>query len=468
MVSDGSAHLGCGVARGARRRSKMIHPSALCVHGGRKLEGRVAVAGFKHSLVTAVAGASIADAPLVIRNCPTIVEVDVLACLLTSLGATATRTSTTLTIDASTITRRDLDPALAGAIHGSVYLAPALLSRFGEATLLVEGGCQIGDGSAGRRPHEQYVSVLERFGGRLAAVDASGLRISASRLRGCDIDLLDYTADPSQRTGPLYSGACKMAILAAAIAEGTSVLSNLYPKPDVGDLVTVIAALGADVEHDGELLIIRGKGAGTLDQAAKHDLIPDLIEIVTWITAGALVGSRLLITAPQLARAHAAMGPELRVLGEMGIVTELRGDELRVAPAERIRSVNLVVTSPGIYSDSHPFFSLLATHAVGTSTIAETVWANRFGYVDGLNALGASLAYSDGHVSIEGGRPPLVAGQRVHAPDLRAAAVLVLAALEVDGDTVVTGTDHLGRGYADLPRVLRALGADVNPVEMVA
>ncbi|WP_329576577.1 hypothetical protein OG500_03935 [Kitasatospora sp. NBC_01250] len=428
------------------------------------------MSGFKHSLVTVTAAALAARAPVRIDNCPDIAETRVLADLIDRLGGRADYGDGTLVVDADGLHTAEL-PAEASAIHGSVYLLPALLARFGRAAVAATGGCRIGDDPGGRRPVEQYVGVLERFGAQAAVLADGGLRVTAGKLRGCEIDLLDYTADRAVRTGPHYSGATKMALLTAAVAEGVSVLHHPYPKPDVTDLLDVLRQLGLDVEvrADGAI-VVAGRGSHGLDRPAQHVLVPDLIEVVTWVCAGTLLGEgRLTVRGTGMHRAATALAPELEVfdrLGvDLGLGTGLGAEELTVRPARRLRPVDVTVASHGVFSDSQPFLALLAALAEGTSTIAETVWTGRFGYAPGLAALGVRLRQDGRTLTVHGPSAPSRAARAVHAPDLRAAAVLLLAALAAPGSTVLTGTHHLRRGYPDLPAALRALGADVRPIE---
>ncbi|MGK5627814.1 hypothetical protein [Streptomyces sp. URMC 123] len=436
----------------------------LVVRGGRRLRGAVDTSGFKHSLVTVVAAACAAQAPVTVANCPELAETEELSGLITGLGGRAEHSAGTLTVDAGGLTGGALDEEAAGRIHGSVYLAPALLGRTGEAAVVSRGGCRIGDAPGGRRPVEQYVSVFERFGARVAERTPDRLVVRAGRLTGCEIDLLDYTADRALRSGPLYSGACKTAILTAAVAHGTSVLHHPYPKPDVTDLVDVLRRLGADIETTAAgSLVIRGRGPEALDRPVRHTLIPDLIEVVTWICAGALLGDGpLRVRGPQMAAALAALRPELEVLERLGVRLSPGDDELTVHPAETLRATDVTIASHGVFSDSQPFLALLATLAPGASTLTETVWGNRFGYAAGLTALGARLRRDGAALTVEGPCPPRVPGRTVHAPELRSAAMLLLAALGVPGTTVVTGTHHLARGYRDLAASLTALGADIS------
>jgi UDP-N-acetylglucosamine 1-carboxyvinyltransferase len=444
----------------------LLGADSLFVTGGRRLAGEVRVGGFKHSLVTVLAATCAARAPAVITNCPAVAETTALAGLINDLGGRAEYVAGTLTVDTAEMTGGPIEDR---GIHGSVYLAPALLTRSGHAAVPTGGGCQIGDSPAGRRPVDQYVAVLSRFGATVTRTDDQ-LLVRATRLTGCEIDLLDYTSDRARRTGPLYSGASKMAILAAAVAHGTSVLHNPYPKPDVTNLVTVLRAFGADVETTAAgSLVVHGRGPDALDRQVRHDLVADLIEVVTWICAGALLaGTPLRVHGPNLAGAMTALHPELAVFTDLGVQLDLHGDELTVHPAESLFHTDVVVTSPGVFSDSHPLLALLMTAATGRSTITETVWSTRFGYQPGLEALGARLARHGTTITIDGPCRPSVPGERIHAPDLRAAAALLLAALHVEGSTLVTGTHHLARGYPDFVGSLRGLGAVVENGSVLA
>lgn len=435
----------------------------LLVRGGARLRGEVTTSGFKHSLVTVVSAAVAADAVVRIANVPDIVETRVLTSLLRDAGVRVSVDGDTLELDATGVSTAVLDPVLCQRIHGVVYLIPALLHRTGHVVVPVNGGCQIGDGPALRRPVEQYVSVFRRFGATAVTQPDGGLEVTATRLRGCDIDLLDYTVDRELKTGPHYSGASKMALLMAAVSEGVSTLRNLYPKPDVTDLVDVLRELGAEIEEPAaHTVVVHGRGGSDLCNPARHTLVPDLIEVVTWICAGATAADEpLIIHGSGMRRAVAALAPEMRALRDMGVGFDTGEDTVVVRPAERLRPIELTISSHGVYSDSQPFLALLAGHADGTSRLTETVWVNRFSYLELLGQLGMRVR-QDGRSAVVTG--PAVAsrpGCELVAQDLRGAAAALLAALRVPGPTLLSGIHHLARGYADLPGALRALGADI-------
>ncbi|MEU6373194.1 hypothetical protein [Streptomyces sp. NPDC046909] len=436
----------------------------LIVDGGNSLSGNVDVGGFKHSLVTVIAAAAVAQAPLLIRNVPDIAETRCLGEFLTACGASVEQRPAGLYVDAAALGLDADAGALLETIHGGVYLLPGLLAKTGRASLPVGGGCQIGDGATQARPVQQYIDVLKRFGAEEGTVVDGRLQVTAPRLRGCDIDLRDYCADRVLRTGPLYSGATKIALLAAAVAEGVTRLAHPYPKPDVLDLIEVLRRFGADiaVSRDGTVTVV-GNGGRDLTRTADFTLPADLIEVVTWICAGALAAeTSITVQGTELERALKGLTPELRLLAEMGVELDLAPGRLTVHRAPLLKPFHLTVSSHGVYSDSQPFLALLAGRADGRSVLVETVWKQRFQYAEELWRLGMHTTVSQGELAVSGGCMPFRAGRTVRGGDLRAAAVLALAALCVEGRTTVLGAAHLRRGYADFAGSLRGLGARVT------
>ncbi|GAA1972843.1 hypothetical protein [Kitasatospora viridis] len=437
------------------------------VEGGVPLSGEVRVPGFKHALVTVVAAAVLARAPVTIDNCPDIEEARVLAALLGVLGGRVERRDRSMTLDLADLADKPLDPALVGRIHGALYLIPGLLARFGQVHMPAAGGCPIGDEPGGGRPVGQYVGVLERFGATATAGPDGSLTLRADRLTACDLDLRDFTADRTLRSGPLYSGATKTAVLAAAAAHGTSRLRCPYPKADVTELVRVLQELGYDAAYDphGDLLI-EGRPDGGHGRPVRHALVSDLITVVTWATAAALTGGTVRLTGLTLDRLPAGLAPETAVGRAMGLRWAVDGpDALLLLPDPPRRSVDVAVVSHGIFSDSGPFLTLAATLAPGTSFIRETVWQRRFAFAPQLNRLGTEIRVTGSQARITGGRPPRIPGQDLVAGDLRAAAALLLASLAVPGPVRLRGVEHLARGYEDLTGELRRSGARIHSTD---
>jgi UDP-N-acetylglucosamine 1-carboxyvinyltransferase len=436
------------------------------INGGKRITGSVRTSGFKHSLVTSAAAAVMGHASVTLDNCPDIVETDVLTRIFAALGGHAAYAGGRLTLDGSTIDSNELPADLVGSIHGSLYLVPGLVARLGSVRLPASGGCQIGEGPKGR-PVRHILDVIERFGATGRVTADGGLEVRADRLTGCEIDLLDYVRNKALMSGPLYGGATKTALLAAAASEGVTTLHHLYPKPDVTSLIDVLRGLGTEMEQtDRETLVIRGRGTTALGHDVRYSLPPDLIEVITWICATVTLGEGPVhITGPGMARAVAALAPEFDVLERMGVETDLEENMVTAHPAGRpLRPVDVLATSRGVFSDSQPFFALLAAHAEGATLINETVWEHRFGYVPSLATLGMNTTQDGYALRVDGIRPPHIPGQDLAATDLRAAAVLLLAALAVPGRTVLRNTHHLDRGYRDIVGDLQSLGADVHGV----
>ncbi|MGH3700806.1 MAG: hypothetical protein ACRDQY_15325 [Pseudonocardiaceae bacterium] len=451
----------------------------LIVEGGRPLAGELRPAGFKHALVTLCAAALVGRARVQLVNCPDLLESRVLGVLLRSLGGSVVLDRGTLTLDFENLHFEALDPKKAGSIHGSIYLLPGLLSRFGRAVVPQTGGCRIGGSSVsaatstsspatdGARPVQQYLDILHRFGVKAWRNFDGAINAKAHKLHSCHIDLRDFTSERRLRTGPLYSGATKMAILCAAVAQGDTRLLHPYPKPDVTELVDLLAAMGADIQYvtPHELAVV-GRGPEVLTTPVRHILVTDLIEIITWACLATLTWSPLLLTGVTARRALVGLEPEVRLLERMGVAlrSDRQGTVLWVERNDKLRAVHEIVSSHGIYSDNQPLLSLLTTEAAGTSTFIETVWTERFGHVCGLNKMGAKMTIAGNVLAVNGMCRPNIGGRTVHAPDLRAAAALTLAALMVPGTTTITGAHHLLRGYHDLRSDLHALGADVREI----
>jgi UDP-N-acetylglucosamine 1-carboxyvinyltransferase len=198
---------------------------------------------------------------------------------------------------------------------------------------------------------------------------------------------------------------------------------------------------------------------------ADHTLVPDLIEIVTWICAATLMADRSLsLRAPRMHDARVALSPELAVLDDMGSVIDWNNDSCVIHKVSQLTPTNLTVTSHGIYSDAQPLVAVLAAYAHGTSLITETVWTERFSYATGLAALGFGVEVRPPKLTLRGGGPhPDAAPTCLVARDLRSAASLLVAALTVPGTAILEGMSHLSRGYTDLPGQLAKCGADIKP-----
>ena len=433
-----------------------LHTDVCTVRGDKRLRGSVSIAGFKHALVTVLASAPLCSGRLRIDNVPEIEDTRTLLEGLQRHGAEVQRRGRSLEISTASIGPARLPPELFGRAHGMLYLLPTLLARLGAVEFRSVGGCLIGDArEGGHRPIHHVLDVLRRFGASCQQGDDS-ITVRTRGFVATTIDLADYCSDAVLLTGPLYSGATKTALLAAAAAKGVTVLKNPYRKADVTSLVDVLKAGGVPIADQGNTLEIQGVGSyGSVD----HRLVSDLIEVMTFITCAICTGATLRLQELTTDRVREGLRSELEVLNRIGARLKWADGELMVQSAD-IRSTNLTVASHGIFSDSHPLFALMLTRATGVSVIRETVWADRFDYARELIKLGARLHLPRGEVIILPKRPSRP-GQAVAGRDVRSTAVLLIAALQINGETRVQGLHHLERGYENLVPKLQGLGADI-------
>lgn len=432
-------------------------------------EGTHVVSGFKHSLVLAYGAGVLCDGALRVTNVPQILESRVLGELLLARGAAVSGgLGGEVCLDASSVGELSGDPETEARIHGSGYLVPGLLRRLGEVEIAVGGGCPLGSGTGGIRPSSHYVDVLSKFGARVDVKSTGSLLVRGESWDGADLDLAVYKTSGARASENYYSGASKMAILMAAGARQPSAIGNPYSKLEISTLLSILTASGVDIsweENDqGTLLRIDPRGGLVLPVGAQVRLPADLIEVVTFVTAAALLSTGDVvvqgITADECA---AGLRHEIEAFQDFGVDLEASENYIRVAPGVRPLSASLVVSShePSPYSDSLPFFAALGAFGDGASQIEDRVWPLRFGYAAEMQKLGIDISYGIHGISIDG-RSKRPKASRVAATDLRAAATLTLTALALDGDTVIDGGEHLERGYPDLVQALARLGADVS------
>ncbi|MFJ6569425.1 hypothetical protein ACIQNU_18570 [Streptomyces sp. NPDC091292] len=436
------------------------------IEAGPPLSDELRMSGFKHLMVVCMAAAGLSEQPWELYNAPDLTDRQALAGMLRVLGARVDvdGTEERIRIDAAPLTGHRVPSDQSAQVHGGAYLLPVLLARNGRVESGAHGGCRIGDGRGGGRPVAHIAQVLERFGA-VCDTDGAGLTATAPRgLRGAVIDLADFsTPDPHRGlpTGPHYSGATKTALLTAATARGTTVLRHPYPKPDAQELARVIAQAGVAVDVTPDAIEIQGAD-GPIGGASVV-LPSDLLEVVTFVTASVLLDRALTLrlTRPDVVRN--GLAPELRHLRQIGTPLSWDGDLLRVRPAAGpLAPDRVVAASHLVYSDAQPLFALLLLAASAPSTLVETVWSGRFGYVHGLRSMGARLTVDGQELRIHPGRLHPAPGP-LWGPDLRAAATLLLAALSVGTPHRLFGVEHLARGYARLPDKLRTIGARITP-----
>jgi UDP-N-acetylglucosamine 1-carboxyvinyltransferase len=431
----------------------------LRIEGGAPLVGKVRPTGFKHALVPIIAATIMTGDQMVeINNAPDIEDARVLSSIIGLLGGAVSRTERGIQVDATNLRWSPIPEELSSRVHGSLYLVAPMLARFGRVELGSSGGCQIGGADeGGRRPVHHVVEVLERFGARFSET-RKGIIGSADALRACEIDILDFARDTAGGgSGPLVSGATKTAILAAALSKGTTVIRNPYPKIDVIELLDVLEKCGVRLVRGAGRLVIEGQANL---RSATHELPSDLIEVVTYIAAAVYLQSDITIELTRPERVLLGLRAEFDLLMKMGVEITLADGQIRVGSKSALAPQNIIVSSNTIFSDSHPFFALMLCRASERSTIQDRVWVGRYDYAKQCVRLGADFVVDGDQLEIRPGRP-WRQNEFVHGSDLRGTAVLCLAALGVSGATMISGAEHLARGYVDFVANLRSLGANI-------
>ena len=413
----------------------------LRITGGRPLEGEARISGAKNAALPIMCAALLSEAPLALENVPRLMDVSTMAKLLAQMG---------VEVDAGDGGRIVLRAARLGepvaayemvkTMRASVLVLGPLLARCGRARVSLPGGCAIG-----QRPVDQHVKGLEAMGAEIE-IEHGYMNARAKRLHGARIvmDLVTVTGTENL-------------MMAAALAEGTTLLENAAREPEVVDLARCLAAMGARIEGAGGD-VIRIEGVRALGGAA-HRVMPDRIETGTYLAAAAAAGGRVRLTGA----APGTLEATLEKLREAGARIELGGSTIDIEMSGRPRAVGLrTAPYPGFATDMQAQFMALNAIAEGTAVITETIFENRFMHALELQRLGADITIQGNTAVVQGvGR---LQGASVMATDLRASASLVIAGLVAQGETLIERIYHLDRGYESLEKKLAGLGARIERV----
>ncbi|HBE56968.1 MAG TPA: UDP-N-acetylglucosamine 1-carboxyvinyltransferase [Cyanobacteria bacterium UBA11149] len=419
--------------------------SVLEIWGRASLKGHVKISGAKNSALAIMAGSLLCPEDCRLRNVPSLVDIGMMGEILSALGVKLERIDDTLEIDARHLNGSTAPYELVSKLRASFFALGPLLARLGEVRIPLPGGCAIG-----ARPVDLHVRGLQAMGAEVhiehGVVHAFIKGTGSKRLKGTKI-YLDY---PSV-------GATETIMMAATLAEGETIIENAAREPEITDLAGFCRAMGAQIRGDGTNTIIVN-GVPSL-HAVDYPVIPDRIEAGTFLVAGAITQSELLISP--VVSDH--LIPVIAKLNEMGcqVIAE-DANSLRIIPGH-LRATDIeTLPYPGFPTDMQAPFVALLTLAEGNSAIAETVFENRFGHVPELNRMGADIRVKNNIALVRG--VPILSGAPVMATDLRASAALVLAGLAADGKTTIRGLHHLDRGYENLEDKLRLLGAKLHRV----
>ncbi len=416
--------------------------SKFVIEGGRCLSGSLSVSGAKNAVLPIMAAAVMSDSPCVLHNAPDLTDVAIMVRILEDLGAKVQRTGTggsVLTIDPTTIDRHVVDEMLMRQVRSSIILMGPLLGKMRKAQVSYPGGCDIG-----LRPIDLHIKGLKALG---ASFEEEHGQIIGSRDQWNGMDIhLDI---PSV-------GATENIMMGACLAKGITVIRNSAKEPEIVDLQGFLNAMGARVRGAGTD-VVRIEGVQRL-RGAEYTIMPDRIEVGTFMVASAIAGGDVLIQNAVVEHVQAIMA-KLREVGANIVVNE----GVRVRSKDRPKPTDLkTLPYPGFPTDMQPQMMALLSIAEGTSVITETIFDSRFKQAEELGRMGARIR-SEGRTAIIKGVPRL-SGALVEACDLRSGASLVLAGLSAEGRTVVNGIHIIDRGYQGFETKLSALGACVSRV----
>jgi len=412
----------------------------IVIEGGRKLNGRVKISGFKNAALPVLTATVLTRDVCIIENLPSITDATIALEILKEMGATVRMlSSTTVEINTANVVQGIIPPRLTGKMRGSTYFIGAELGRFGRAHVGWPGGCNFGD-----RPIDQHIKGFEALGAKVTIENA----------------YIDAYAPEELKGAPVYFdtvsvGATVNVILAAVMAKGTTVIENAAREPHIVDLANFLNTCGASISGAGTD-VIKIKGVESL-HGCTYAIIPDMIEAGTYMIATAATRGTVCIenVIPKHLESISAK------LEEMGVIVEEFDDSVIVRTASDLNKINVkTLPYPGFPTDLHPQMSALLCTVDGVSLMTESIFENRFRYADELRKMKAHIKVDGKTAVIEGGIT--LAGAPVRAVDLRAGAALIIAGIAAEGTTVISDIDSIERGYDDIVGKMRSLGADIK------
>lgn len=410
----------------------------LNIAGGDPLRGTVHISGAKNSAVALIPATILADSPVTIEGLPHISDIDTLRDLLEEIGGKVTFEKGEMVVNPASMISMPLPNGKVKKLRASYYLMGAMLGRFKQAVIGLPGGCHLGP-----RPIDQHIKGFEALGAEVTN-EQGAIYLRAEKLVGARI-YLDVVS----------VGATINIMLATVLAEGKTVIENAAKEPEIIDVATLLASMGAKIKGAGTD-VIRIEGVESL-HGRRHSIIPDRIEAGTFLIAGAAMGDEVVLD--NVIPTHLeSITAKLR---EMGFTIETSNDQmLIVGRNEGLKPVDIkTLVYPGFPTDLQQPMTALLTKAKGTSVVTDTIYSARFKHIDELRRMGANMKV-EGRSAIITGQTRLQ-GAKVKASDLRAGACLVVAGLMADGVTEITGLEHIDRGYSMLEEKLEGLGATI-------
>jgi UDP-N-acetylglucosamine 1-carboxyvinyltransferase len=399
----------------------------------------VPISGAKNSVLKLMAATTLAEGTFLLHGVPRITDVECMAELLTAMHLEVEWVGPNdLEIRRGPDVLPEAPYELVEKMRASIVVLGPLVARFGRARVALPGGDDFGP-----RPIDMHLGALGQLGARIEMAHGV-LEASADVLRGCRI-VLEF---PSV-------GATENVLMAAVLAEGTTVIDNAAREPEIADLASFLNRMGASIVGAGSSTI-QIEGVRELE-AVEHTVIPDRIEAATFLAALGIAGGEITLEG---ARGD-HMDMYVQKLGEMGVRISPDSAGLWAMASRRLRSVDIATLPyPGLATDYKPFFVAMLATAEGVGIVTENLFSGRFRYIDELVRMGADIRTDDRHAVVRG--LERLSGAPVRAPDIRAGAALVLAGLRAEGETEVSDAHHIDRGYEAFAEKLRAIGADIE------
>ena len=415
----------------------------IVINGGRPLKGEVTISGAKNSVVALIPATILADDIVTLDGVPDISDVASLIEIMTIMGAKIERKEDSLIIDPRGVKNMPMPFGKINSLRASYYFYGSLLGLYGQATVGLPGGCDLGP-----RPIDLHLKAFEAMGAAMT-MDGSSMKLATDGkpLQGANIYMDTVSV-----------GATINTILAAVKAEGRTVIENAAREPEIIDVVTLLNNMGAHIRGAGTDIIIID-GVPQL-HGTRHQVIPDRIEAGTYIALAAAIGEGIQIN--NVLYEH--LESYIAKLEEMGVRMTISEDSIFVEKQTGLKAIQIKTSPyPGFATDlQQPITPLLLT-AAGRGRIVDTIYEKRVNHVPELAKMGATISTLNDHIIYEG--PNQLTGSSVKATDLRAGAALVIAGLMASGTTEITHVEYILRGYSDIIHKLTQLGADIQLVE---
>ena len=414
---------------------------SLKINGRCSLQGQIKISGAKNSALVLLAASLLTKDKIYLTNVPDLSDIRKMKHILKSIGVKINNDSEKMIINAENLYLGNINHDLVNELRASFFCIGPLLSRSGEASLALPGGCNIG-----KRPIEEHIKGLQELGATIEQKDGfvhAKIRNNRRRLKGTHI-----------RLGCPSVGATETLIMAAVLAEGKTIISNSAREPEIQDLCKMLNNMGAKIRGAGTSRISI-EGVNYLN-GCSHEVIPDRIEAGTFLIAAAATLSA--ITISPVIPSH--LKSLLQKLQESGSKIIIKNNSISIK-TEKIKAVNIETAPfPGFPTDLQAPFTVLMLKATGKSTIKETIFENRMSHIELLNKMGASIKLENNIATVSGVQK--LSGRNLKGSDLRSTAAIVIAALAAENTSLVEGLEHLDRGYENLEFKLKLLGANIQ------